>query len=210
MALLNGDERPDVHAPTGRSHRPYGLSRRALITTAVCIGASTMQALPADAATNPLCQTVTGIVLDVYRVPIAGANVRVVDSSCGTTNAVTDAQGRYSASVYPTVPASGTASKSGYASASHSVAFSLVGATVNDFILQFAVTASIAPSYVRPGQSVTVNVQTTAPPLRAGGSYLCAWGGNQTGQLGSGDFRGSSPPIPAPPSSTSPPAPRAA
>jgi alpha-tubulin suppressor-like RCC1 family protein len=155
--------------------------------TTISLAAAAAPSLPASASTSPLCQTVTGTVYDAYQLPIAAATVRVVDSSCGTTNATTDAQGRFSASVYPTTPASGTASKTGYATVSHSVSFALVGSTeANDFTLLFAANPSVSPSYVRPGQSVNIAVQTTASPVRPGGSYLCSWGGNQTGQLGTG------------------------
>lgn len=180
---------------TNDSRRRFALpwsrvGRRAFSVAFACTAiAAALSATPGWAA-SPLCQSATGTVYDIYQLPIAGATVVVDDANCGRTTATTNAQGRYSAPVYPTGSANASASKAGYASSTHDIAFSLVATTANDFVLRFAMTAAVTPSFVRPGQTVNLSAQTTAPPLRPGGSYLCSWGGNQTGQLGTGSSGG--------------------
>lgn len=141
----------------------------------------------ASAAVLPVCSSVGGTVSDVYAVPLSGVKVVVVDPSCGTTITTTDAAGRYTVVVNYPETAPGTFSKTGYASTQKQVGHSVVGTAANDVTLLFGVTPTVSPLFVRPGDTVNFSVQTTAPPIRPGGSYACSFGGNAAGQLGTGD-----------------------
>lgn len=142
---------------------------------------------PVASATVITCIPASGVVRDVYDNPLSGATVTVIPTGCSGRTATTDAQGRYQVNVpvqagYSS-PASGSpspngqppphpgvraqASKAGNAASAHDIYANVGPEPYNDFTLRFELTASLSPSAVQSGDTISIEASTTAPPPSA-------------------------------------------
>ena len=138
------------------------------------------------------CQAASGVIRDVYGNPVQGALVDTRPSDCSQPTATTNAAGQYSVQIQPSVSGTpATVSGSGYAAKPTTITVTGGSTGTNNVELLYTLAATISPSAVHSGSTITLTGSTTAPAPSAPG-YACSWG---NGALGDGSTTVSTTPI---------------
>ncbi|MHB8671086.1 MAG: RCC1 domain-containing protein, partial [Acidimicrobiales bacterium] len=168
----------------------------AVLTVAVAVTATPVGARRAFGAVPVTCQPATGHVRDIYGAALAGTNLTDGDCSAAAT---TDVTGAYSIAVQTPNGSSVSAAKAGYTTTAQTV--TVVGGPTgaNDIQARFALAqASVTPTALRSGRTLSFSAETTAPPPDPRAGYVCGWGNDGYGELGGGPSSATEVPIPGP------------
>jgi len=159
----------------------------ALAAMVVAVQAAPPLASAAPVILPPACVSASGAVFDAYGRPLAGATV-AADACNGSPGdqVTTAANGTFTVGTPATEAGNApvTVSDPGYVTKTESVA---AGVSTTNYTLAYDLQAPSTVSWVRTGSSLSLSARTSAPAPLSSSGYVCSWGDNDNGELGTGN-----------------------